>query len=307
MKYPGKLDRGDTVGIICPSTNIDEERKQQCIETIKNMGYKVKAAGNITTDYGGYMAGDGRTRAKWINEMFADPEVKAIFCVRGGYAGSRAMEFVDFDLIKKNPKIFVGYSDVTSFHLGITQNCGFVTFHGPMVSSNMVDGFDSETEESFFEAINADSEYEFKNPKGYEIKVLQEGSAEGELTGGNLALLSACIGTPYEIDTKGKILFIEEVEETMSRIERFIYQLRASGKLQQCAGIIMGQFTDCTNPNMPGFTEIELFKDVLEGIDVPVLYNVQSGHGSPMMTLPFGGVCRIDTKNKSIRFAKPER
>ena len=307
MKYPGKLNKGDTVGIICPSTNIDAEREQKCIETLKNMGYNVKVAGNLTENYAGYMAGDGKVRAKWINDMFADPEVKAIFCVRGGYAGSRAMEFVDFDLIKKNPKIFVGYSDVTSFHLGITQNCDFVTFHGPMVSSNMVDKFDEETAESFFHAIGADEEYEFKNTKGYDIEVLKEGEAEGQLTGGNLALLSACIGTPYEIDTKGKILFIEEVEETMSRIERFIYQLRASGKLQECAGIILGQFTDCTNPNMPEYTELDLFKDVLEGIDIPVMYNIQSGHDFPMMTLPFGATCKMDTKTKTIKFAKPER
>jgi len=274
---------------------------------LETLGYRVKLADNLTVDYAGYMAGDGDVRGKWINAMFSDPEVDAIFCVRGGDGGSRIMDYVDFDLIRANPKIFVGYSDVTSLHNAITKECGFVTFHGPMVSSNMVADFDEETKESFFKALNADTSYTFQNPKGYEIGVLKEGKACGELIGGNLSLLSASIGTFYEVDTKGKILFIEEVQEPMSRIEKLTYHLRNSGKLKDCAGILLGQFTDCVNKEDPSYTELELYKDALKNLDIPVMYNIQSGHGYPMMTLPLGGVCTLDTQNKKIVFAAPER
>lgn len=307
MKYPKKLEAGATIGLICPSSAISAEREKQCKAVIESMGYKVKMADNLTTNYAGYMADKGDVRGRWINQMFADPEVDAIFCVRGGDAGSRAMEYLDLDMIKNNPKIFVGYSDVTSMHLAFTQKCGFVTFHGPMVSSNMVDEFDAETKESFYQALNADEAYEFKNPKGYEISVLKEGKAEGILTGGNLSLMSASIGTPYELDTKGKILFIEEVGESLSRLERTTYHLRNAGKFAECAGIILGQFTDCENKDVPSFTEIECYRDALEGLDIPVLYNVQSGHDYPMMTLPFGAKCTMDTAARTISFAAPER
>ena len=271
------------------------------------MGFQVKEADNLATNYAGYMAGKGDVRGQWINEMFADPEVDAIFCIRGGDGGSRAMEYVDLDLVKKNPKIFVGYSDVTSLHLAFTQQCGLVTFHGPMVSSNMVDQFDPETRESFFQALNAEEGYEFKNPRGFEISVLKEGQAEGVLTGGNLSLLSASIGTPYEVDAKGRILFIEEIGEPLCRMERSVYHLRNAGKFRDCAGVILGQFTSCANKDDAEYTEIDCFLDALEGLDIPVLYNVQSGHGFPMMTLPLGAVCSIDTAKPGIAFAPPRR
>ena len=257
MRYPGKLEAGATVGLICPSSPISEDRMEKCINAIQQLGYKVKAADNLTENYAGFMAGDGEVRAKWINAMFADPEVDAIFCVRGGYAGNRAMEYLDLDVIRANPKIFVGYSDVTSMHIAINKGCDLVTFHGPMVSSNIVDKFDDLTRESFFRALSAEAPFEFKNPDEHEIKVLREG--------------------------------------------------KASGKLRDCAGIILGQFTDCPNEEVPQYTEIECLNDILRDIDVPVMYNIQSGHDHPMMTLPLGAVCTMDTFSRTIVFEAPER
>lgn len=307
MKYPKKLERGAIIGLICPSSGISAGREKQCRQTIEKMGYRVKTADNLTTNYAGYMADKGDVRGRWINTMFSDPEVDAIFCIRGGDAGSRAMEYIDLDTVRANPKIFVGYSDVTSMSLAFTQECGLVTFHGPMVSSNMVDKFDDETKESFFLALNTDEGYEFKNPMGFDISVLKDGKAKGPLTGGNLAVLSASIGTPYELDAEGKILFIEEVGESMSRLERMVYHLRNSGKFSQCTGLILGQFTNCDNEDDPSFTVNDCFRDALEGLDIPVLYNIQSGHSHPMMTLPLGAVCTMDTANRSISFAAPKR
>ncbi|WP_312093534.1 S66 peptidase family protein [Aminipila sp.] len=307
MKYPKPLKPGATIGLVCPSSAISPEREAQCKTVIEQLGFKVKAADNLTSNLAGYMAGDGETRGKWINRMFSDPEVDAIFCIRGGDGGSRSLEYLDLEMIKKHPKIFVGYSDITSFHLLFNQICNFVTFHGPMVSSNMIEDFDDESKSSLFQALNAETPYEFQNPQGYELQVLKEGCAEGMLAGGNFALLGASLGTPYEVDTRGKILFIEEVGETMSRIDRLVYQLKNSGKLQDCAGILLGQFTKCPNYNMPEYTELNIFQEALADIPIPVMYNIQSGHGNPNMTLPFGAHCMMNTSTKSICFDKIER
>ena len=301
MRYPEKLKQGDTVGIICPSSPISGERRAQCIDAVEKLGYKVKAADNLTENYGGYMAGSGRVRAEWINTMFAESEIKAIGCLRGGDGSSRMMEYLNFDVIKNNPKIFVGYSDVTNLHLAITQNCDLVTFHGPMVSSNMVDSFDTETRNAFFNAINSRENFEFRNPEGVELKTLKEGKAEGILTGGNLSLLSASIGTPYEVETEGRILFMEEVCESITKIEKWIYHLRNAGKLKQCSGILLGQFTKIKNDS-EDYDYTCCIKDALEGLNIPVMYDIQSGHGQKIMTLPMGAVCKMDTAAGTIKF-----
>ena len=178
-----------------------------------------------------------------------------------------------------------------------------VTFHGPMVSSNIVDDFDPETSASLFQAINADRSYDFSNPAGYDIKVLQPGKARGMLTGGNLAVMMAGIGTPYEIDVQDRILFIEEVHESMAHIDRMLFHLRNSGKLEAANGIILGQFTNCENEDVPEYGVLEIMREALDGIDTPVLYNVQTGHGNPMMTIPFGAECSFDTETKKIHFS----
>ncbi|QIB68920.1 LD-carboxypeptidase [Aminipila butyrica] len=302
MNYPKPLRTGATVGLICPSSPISPERAAQCRAVMEQLGFRVKMADNLTHNQGGYMAGDGQTRSSWINRMFADPEVEAIFCIRGGYGGIRALENLDLDLIKANPKIFVGYSDVTSFHLLFNQQCGLVTFHGPMVSSNLVDDLDEDSKCSLFQALCTEEAYQFKNPAGCPLQVLQKGRGAGPLVGGNLSLLCASLATPYEVDTRGKIFFIEEVGETVSRMDRLVYQLKNAGKFQDCAGILLGQFTQCPNENMPDYTELQLFQEALEGIAVPVLYNIQSGHGNPNLTLPLGAHCTVDTSSTSICF-----
>ena len=302
MKYPKKLQQGDTVGIVATSSRLSTERISECVKCLEDMGYKVKTAANLDAVYAGFMAGTGKERADELNKMFADPDVDAILCVRGGDGSSRIMEYLDYETIRNNPKLFVGYSDVTNLHTALTKECGLVTFHGPMVSSNMVDDFDEETKASFFEAINSDGEYEFKNPEGFDIKVLKEGKATGRLIGGNLSLLSAGIGTPFQIDAKDAIIFIEEVCEPLSKIEKWAFHLRNAGVFNECKGVILGQFTKVVNEDLPEFDSIRDFEDVLEGLDIPVLYNVQSGHGKPMMTLPMGAECTIDTETKTIKF-----
>lgn len=307
MKYPKPLKKGDTIGLVCPASGISPQRARECIRVIKELGYRAKAATHLTMNDRGYMAGPEKLRGREINEMFEDSEVDAIFCVRGGYSSGRVLEFLDLDRIRAHPKMFLGYSDVTSLHLALNQRCGLVTFHGPMVSSNMVESFDQETRESLFRAASFWDSLLFQNPRGFALSVMKEGRARGLLTGGNLSLLCASLGTPYEVDTRGKILFIEEVGESVSRIDRMTFQLRQSGKLRECAAILLGQFTDCENKGELSYGPVACFRDILEGIKIPVMYGLESGHGFPMMTLPLGGVCVVDTREKKIVFQRCEK
>jgi muramoyltetrapeptide carboxypeptidase len=212
------------------------------------------------------------------------------------------MDKIDFDLISKNPKIFVGYSDVTNLHVNFNQKCNLVTFHGPMVKSNMLNNFDTFTRESFVKALNMEVELILDNPVEEDFMVMAEGHAEGIIVGGNLALLTSMIGTPYEVETKEKILFIEDVGETVARLDRMMYQLKYSNKLQDAKGIIFGDFTDCINTRDDSFTVIEMLKDILSDYKKPVMYNIKSGHCSPMSTIPLGTNCIMDTRFKTIKF-----
>jgi len=311
LRYPKPLLPGGTVGLVAPSSGTDPEQVIRCISLIHGMGFQVKAADNLTCNYGGYMAGGGRIRGEWLNRMFADPEVDAIFCIRGGNGANRAIGYLDLEMIKRHPKIFVGFSDITAFHLIFNQICGFVTFHGPMVASNMLGHFDVETRQSFFSILHTFSAanqphcvrpYPFQNPVGFNPAVLKAGRGSGLLVGGNLSILCASLGTPYEVDTKEKILFIEEVDEEIRRIDRMVFQLHNAGKFKECAGIILGQFTNCVNENIPSFTELNVFWDALKGLSIPLIYNIQAGHGFPNMTLPLGAYCSINTATRTLFF-----
>lgn len=305
MVYPEKLKKGDLLGVVCPSSpiyNEAESRIQRAVAIIESMGFRVKLADNIRDNYGGYLAGRDFLRAKWLHTMFADASVKGIVCGRGGYGSSRLMECLDFSLIRKNPKIFVGYSDITSLHLALNQICNLVTFHGPMAFSNMGAQWDEETENSFLQAVTGNLIYPYQSPKGYSIGILKKGRAAGILIGGNLSLLSASIGTPYEVDTRGKILFLEEVGEAAGSLDRYIFHLKNAGKFRHCRGILLGQFTQCENSRMKEYDYLACFREALKNDTMPVMYRIQSGHGTTIMTLPLGSYCFMDTEEKRVVF-----
>jgi len=302
MKYPHKLLPGMTVGIVAPSSPLSPDGVAASVEGVKSLGFKVKLADNLSDNIGGYMAGSGKIRGEWINRMFADPTVDGIICLRGGDAGTRAVPYIDLDVIRQNPKPFVGFSDITTHHLIFNQSCNMISFHGPM-AVNMQGGLNEYSTKSLFDCINSDKEYNMLPPEGFEYGVLQDvpsHSATGVITGGNLSLLSAAVGTSFDPDTRGKILFIEEVGESITKVEKWACHLRNAGKLGACAGILLGQFTDIESQK--DYTELNVFAELMAEYKIPVMYGIQSGHDRFKSTIPMGAVCHMDTKTKEIVF-----
>lgn len=304
MIFPKELKKGDTIGLIAPASHIPVENISKCREAVEALGYNVVMGNSVDKNYMGYLSGDDDLRARDINEMFARTDINGIFCVRGGYGCARIAEKLDLDIIRKNPKVFVGYSDVTILHLIFNQICNMVTYHGPMVSSNMISHFDDYTKKSFMDTLFMEKELEFKNPEGEKIETLSGGCAEGILVGGNLCLMASSIGTPYEIDTRGKILFIEELNECTYKVDRFLQQFKQSGKLSEARGIILGSFEKCDPEHEGDATLIDVFNDIVKPLNKPTVYNVECGHCFPTASLPLGAYCKLDAGSGRIVFTK---
>ena len=304
MIFPKALTKGDTVGLVAPASPIPKENLSRCREAVESQGYKVIMGNSADKSYMGYLSGDDSVRAGDINEMFESKDIDGIFCIRGGYGSCRIVEKLDLDVIRANPKVFVGYSDITILHLVFNQICNMVTFHGPMVSSNMISEFDDYTKECFLETLSMGKELDFRNPQGKEIKTLTEGYSTGTLVGGNLCLLATSIGTFYELDTRGKILFLEEVNEVTYKVDRLLQQLKHSGKLNEVKGVILGGFEKCDPEQEDHVTLMKVFNDVLKPLDIPIVYNVEVGHGFPTASLPLGVNCELDATNGKIRFIR---
>ncbi|TCO71050.1 S66 peptidase family protein [Marinisporobacter balticus] len=297
MIVPKGLKHGDTIGVIAPASPVTKEQADTAKTVLEEMGFKVKMGDSCYASFGGYLSGEDTIRARDLNNMFMDNQVDAIICIRGGYGCARMIDQLDMDTIQKNPKIFIGYSDITALHLLLNQKANLATYHGPMVVSNMLK-FNQFTKSSFFHVMNAEEDIELNNPKNDPIKTMVEGCAKGPIVGGNLALIATTMGTPYEIETKGKILFIEDIGEKPYSIDRMLTQLRLAGKLNDCEGIILGDFADCEDTE--GFTAFEVFNNIIKPFFKPTIYNFKSGHCESMITLPLGRVCELDATNKKV-------
>ena len=300
---PPKLNKGDTVGLIAPGSYITQAQLEESIKNAEDLGYKVKYTNRIL-DKHGYLAGNDQVRADDIHEMFEDKNVKAILAVRGGYGCARLLPMLDYELIKRNPKIIIGYSDITSLLYGIYEKTELVCFHGPVGTSTF-----NEYSVEHFENIltKTQQKYEMKNLPEDEnqINVITEGVGEGELVGGNLSIVVSMIGTEYDIDSKGKIIFLEEIGEEPYRIDRMLTQMIQSGKFENCAGIALGVFRKCdVDPDEPEFenslTLEQVLEDRLSDLGVPVIYGLSFGHITNKFTLPFGVKAKLDTYNKSL-------
>ena len=281
LSVPQKLRKGDTVAVLATSGPCDASRLDAGVQYLQGLGLNVRVMQSCHASHGTYLAGSDAVRLQDLHTAFADPTVKGIIVARGGYGAARLLPYIDYDLLRRNPKIFVGYSDVTALHTAINQLCGFATFHGPMVTGiSRESSTDTVTLKSLEDALfNARG-----TPPIVQPKTLVPGRARGVLTGGNLCVIASLLGTPYEIKTRGRILFLEEINEEPYRVDRLLLQLKLAGKLRDAAGIVLGDFTPETMQTLH-MTISEII--VPEG--VPTVYGLSCGHALPNITLMLGG------------------
>lgn len=292
---PAALQAGQTIGLIAPSSPCwVDEGIDQSIRLWESWGYHVVVAPHCRESVG-YLAGADQSRASDVNAFFADPQIDAIFCIRGGYGASRMIEYLDWPLIRRNPKIFVGYSDITVLHTALQKEASMVTFHGPMPVSDMLSGFEEFSQRSLFATLLGQSCLT-SNPSQFPLKSLTPGTAEGVLCGGNLTLLHAMAGTAWDIDTRGKILFLEDIDEEPFDIDRMLTNLRLRGKLKDCAGFLLGEWTSCESRGsyQQSMTAEQVLEDLLIPLGKPILSGVRAGHCSPTLTLPLGVSVQVD-------------
>lgn len=306
---PKALREGDTVGLITPSTFVsDPDRLALAERTLRYFGLKPKFGRNVKKKEG-YVGGTAEERVSDLHDMFRDPEVKAIFCIRGGFGAAHLLDAIDYSLIASHPKILLGYSDITALHLAIHRKTGLVTFHGPVVLSR----FSAYTQEHFRKAVfQAKPLGSLTNPPdsdplrpSHTMRTVRPGKARGPLVGGNLTLISTTLGTPYEIDTKGKIVFIEDVDEQPYSVDRMLTHLKLAGKLDQAAGIVFGECADCRprdyKPSFDStFTTGEVVDRILGKLSIPVFSGLTIGHTDDQLTLPLGVMATMDADEKKL-------
>jgi muramoyltetrapeptide carboxypeptidase len=298
------LQPGDTVGIVAPASNIKREALEQGCESLQRMGYKPFYLESIF-EQDLYFAGSVERRARELELIFESPEVKAIICARGGYGASHLLRQLDVNKIVRNPKIFVGYSDNTTLLTWFADAIGLIVFHGPMVTKDFVNEDGVETT-SWQAALSGQEQWNI--PLNPEVTGLSDGSATGILYGGCLSMLVASLGTPYEIRTENKILFVEDFAEKPYQIDRMLMQMKLAGKLDNVRGIIFGEMLDCLQTQDQGYTLQEVVLRIIGDIGVPVAYGLRSGHVSRQnITLPIGVKAELQVRKSevSLRILEP--
>lgn len=304
---PKALKRGDTIGLVCPAYSaFIKEEVRVTIESLQAMGFKVKVGEHVFDRYG-YLAGKDEDRARDINAMFADKNVDAIMAMHGGWGSARLLSLIDYETIKQNPKIFIGYSDVTALLLGIYSQTKMVTFHGPVGSST----WNSFTMEYFRSVLMEGESTRMSNPNKKSdglvqtedrINTIYEGKATGKLLGGNLTVLSHIMGSMYLPDFKDAILFVEDVNEDVYRVDRMLTQLKIAGILNQLKGFIFGKCTDCNpNKNYGSLTIEDLYEDHIKPLRIPAFSGAMIGHIKDKFTVPLGVEATIDAKEGTIK------
>ncbi len=315
---PPRLQRGDLIGIAAPASPPPDSRNiDRGVAALEAMGFKVRLAPNARKRWG-YLAGSDRDRAGDLMALFADPSVKAILCVRGGYGVARLLPLLDFGLIRTHPKILVGYSDITSLHCALLRRANLISFHGPMLNSDFAHArLPRFTRESFLRTLGVtagsgplwcgDVAEGYRRPT---VAVLHPGVARGQLVGGNLTLLCASLGTPWQPPFRGRILFFEDVNEKPYGVDRMLTQLLNAGLLQQVAGIAVGINKNCRDPKASRSREYrqtveDVIRERLLPLGVPLVLGLPFGHLAWNATLPVGATVELDANHGRLRLLQP--
>ncbi len=305
---PERLEFGDTVGLVAPaSPPPDPQAVDRAAAALEQFGFRPKLGKNVRARHG-FLAGGDRERAADLMAMFADRKVKAIVCLRGGYGSARLLDRLDYEAIRRHPKILAGYSDITSLHFALVKTVHLVSFHAPMWNSELNDPKTPEFSRRSFLRTVMDAAPAGSICEGYTAKtvsLLRGGIAEGRLIGGNLSLICASLGTPFQPSFKGKILFFEDIGEKPYRLDRMLTQLLNAGILQQVAGVAVGVNKDCEDPNAkPGGeyrqTAADVMQERLATLRVPVVTGLPFGHVDFNATLPVGGLAQLDGRRGDL-------
>ncbi|MBI3995753.1 MAG: LD-carboxypeptidase [Nitrospirae bacterium] len=301
MIKPEALRPGDTIGVIAPAGSVDPADLARGVERLEGMGFRVSPGASVTKRLR-YLAGSDRERAADLNRMFSDPGIAAIVCARGGYGTSRIIPYLDEDAIAQHPKILVGSSDVTLLLNHFGRRFGLVTFHGPMVAPNFGKQ-PSPLSEAWFRKVLMEV---FEGPVAVDgVRGLRGGQAEGPLVGGCLTMLCSTLGTPYEIQTDGAVLLLEDIDEAPYRIDRMLMQLKAASKFKNARGVIFGTMPGCQPPSKSDYGLEDVICDLLADQAFPVLYGFPAGHGGEQVTLPLGLPVRIDGNAAAVTLLEP--
>jgi muramoyltetrapeptide carboxypeptidase len=301
---PKALRPGSTIGVAFPASGASAHDMREFAALCSRLGMNVKYGQNVSRNMG-YLSASDADRIEEFMGLVKDPEVDAIVCGRGGYGVMRILPMLDYAAIRAAAKPIMGFSDITALLVAIERHAGLVTFHGPVASSS----FDAFTVESIQKVLMRPDEgtaphvdYSFKNES---LTILGTGVATGRLVGGNLAMIVSTLGTNYEIDTQGAILFLEEISEEPYRIDRMLTQLWLAGKLDACAGFALGSFRDCETrggiPRTPSVTLMQVLQGRIGSLGKPAVYGMPFGHVKSKLTIPIGVTAELDVTNRSFR------
>jgi muramoyltetrapeptide carboxypeptidase len=303
---PPRLKKGDLVGLITPGSFAPDHALEKAIKNIKGLGFRVQLAKNIRAKRG-YNAGTDQQRLNDLHSMFADPAVKAVWCVRGGYGCTRLLPLLDYELIRKNPKIMIGYSDITALSNVIFQKTGLIGFHGPVGSSEIADFSASHFRALLMEGrtdhlIRLQNHPNKSSDEDFSPLTILHGVARGILAGGNLSILASLAGTGFELDPVNKLLFLEDISEKPYRIDRMLTQLRQSGLLKKVNGLALGIFADCkADPGDETLKLKETLADRLKPLSKPTQYGYPFGHIKHQCILPVGVQAELNTRQQTLR------
>lgn len=296
---PNRLKKGDTVGIVAPASPPDQENLAKALPFLEELGLKIKMGRSVGAE-AGYLAGTDEERLEDLHAMFEDPEVKGIICAGGGYGAARLTDKLDFAMIKENPKVFWGYSDITFLHSAIGQLADLVTFHGPMLASDVGKPEFHERSARMFGQLFGPFELHYTEEIS-PLETIRGGVGEGELVGGNLSRIRSGIGTKFDLDTTGKILLIESIGDEPSSVDEQLNHLKQARKLDGVAGVVIGDFKNA-EPSDPeeSFTLDEVLEHYFGNMQVPVVKGFKIGHCEPNFSVPLGAKARLDGDAKTL-------
>ena len=297
MIKPKPLKENCTIGIVSPSYWLDEKNLNKTAKFFQDIGYNIDIGSSNNLKWGPF-AGTPQKRADDLHRMFADPDIDAIMCARGGYGANRVLPLLDYDLIQQNPKIFIGYSDITAYLTSITQKTNLVTFHGPMLTTYKKSWINYNYN-LMNRVLTGENNINIEPPESLKTRILKDGTAFGPLWGGNMSLLINRLGTSDTLNTNGVILFLEDIDEYLYSFERMLVQMRTSGMFDQINGLIVGELEDIRDQEVRfGRNTDEIILDICGDLDIPIVSNFPCGHGKYQATLPISITTEINTTKK---------